>query len=185
MNIIGIDPSIGCTGVAVLEAGKVKRCARIKPKKQTQLKGDITKIPTWKQIDQIIEALDLLHSETKDPIYSIEITSGKTARRVKNQNISGLGVYGMVVGQIVRWAIERVGPDRVLQFYENEWTGGGSKDARQEQCRLVHPFYAQHWYEQDKIKTHSGGSKKGGDVSDAIMIAEYAERHINIRSSIS
>ena len=179
MILIPIDPSISCTGVAVFELDKLIRCARIKPKQQVQKDGVITKFTSWQKIDQIIEALDLLLSEHPGASFSIEITSGKTAGRFGNKKISGLGTYGMVVGQVVRWAIERVGPDRVHQFYENDWTRQGKKDRRQEHCRYTFPFYAEHWYEQDKIKhDKSGRYTGGGDVSDAIMLGDYTLQQI-------
>lgn len=189
MILIPIDPSISCTGVAAMENGEPIRCAQIKPKTSFQKDKIKHTIPAHQRIEQIIEELAKFvysfdRSDGKPIAFAIEITSGKTAKRFGSQRISGLGTYGMVVGQIVRWCIEEFGNDCVFQFYENDWTRGSTKERRQEHCRYAFPYYAEHWYEKDKIKAHKSGSKKGGDVSDAIMLGDYAIQKLAIEGAI-
>lgn len=174
--IISIDPSITCTGVAVfspvfnlLEMNRITAPA-ISQKNKVQ-----TKIKAHERINRIIEQLDDVlerNTLTTTPMIVIEITSGKTSARHRGGG-AGLGTYGMVVGQVVRWAIDRVGEELVMQVYENDWTKGSSKDRRREHARLCYPLYGSEMHERDK----------GGDVSDALCLGEWAKSQMQIEGA--
>lgn len=173
--LISIDPSISGTGVAVLSPGcDLLEMHKITAPAISQKNKVQTKASSWQRINRIIEQLDEILDRVYKvhgslPYIAIEITSGHTSRRHQGSG-AGLATYGMVVGQVARWAIERVRSDRVIQVYENEWTRGSKKERRREHAKHLHSLYATHWYDRDK----------GGDISDAICLGEWAMNRINL-----
>lgn len=171
--LISIDPSISGTGVAVFSPGcELLEMCKITAPAISQKNNVQTKINSHQRIDRIIAQLDEVLERniiTTTPMIVIEITSGKTSSRHGGGG-AGLGTYGMVVGQVVRWAIDRVGPDLVEQVYENDWTRGSKKERRREHAKHMHPLYATHYY----------GKDKGGDISDALCLGEWAMNRINL-----
>jgi len=168
--LISIDPSITCTGIAVfnkscelIDGGLIKTKDRFT---HDRVRYSVKSID---RIDELIAALGDWLTEYQDAQFSIEVTSGKTSSRHGGGG-AGLGTYGMVVGHVARWAICKVGNDRVHQVYENDWTRGSKKDRRKTHAELTYPLYAQRWAAEDK----------GGDLADAIGVGDYTMNQINL-----
>lgn len=167
--LISIDPSIRCTGVALFDTScELVNGALIKPRTDYTRNKIKHTIPSIDRIDEIIRELDKWLSQHPDAQFAIEVTSGKTSGRHGGKG-AGLGTYGMVVGQVARWAICNVGQDRVHQIYENDWTKGKKKIYRKPQAELSYPIYKEHWSAKD------GGS----DLADAILLGDYTMNLIN------
>lgn len=163
-TLISLDPSITCTGYAVFMVNGLVECGRITTKAAYQRNKVKHKIPAHERIDEVIRDLgELFDRFPASAEIVIEITSGKTSSRHGGGG-AGLATYGMAVGQIVRYAIERFGGERVHQVYENDWTRGkGGKDKRIAHCRYTYPMYAKRYAEVDA----------GGDIADAILLGEW------------
>lgn len=173
-TLISLDPSITCTGYAVFGLNGLQECGRIKTTTDFQRNKVKHKVPAHERIEELIgdlgEVFDRFPASAE---VVIEITSGKTSSRHGGGG-AGLATYGMAVGQIVRYAIERFGENRVHQVYENDWTRGkGGKDKRVAHCRYSYPMYAKRFADIDS----------GGDIADAILLGEWWLNNQRIREA--
>lgn len=173
-TLIALDPSITCTGYAVFMLNGLVECGRITTRAEYQRNKVRHKVPAHERIDELIRDLggvfDRLPASSE---VVIEITSGKTSGRHGGGG-AGLATYGMAVGHIVRYAIERFGEDRVHQVYENDWTRGkGGKDKRIAHCRYCYPMYAERFADMDT----------GGDIADAILLGDWWINNQRIRET--
>lgn len=156
MRLIAIDPSSRCTGYATFADGpEVVDAGRLKPA------GDLSPLD---RIDQIVSDVESLIDEEAPTRIVIEITAGKSARRLGGR-VQGLGVYGMAVGAIRQACRAAIGPENVFSVPENVWTAGVPKGKRLRRLRVRFPRYKP---EQDP----------GGDVGDAIGLGLWwLDRH--------
>ena len=151
MKLLAIDPSSRVTGYAVMRAADCLVEAGV-------LKQD-AKLPVLARIDEMVAAVEALIDEHVVTHVVIEVTSGKTAGRLR-KNVQGLAVYGMAIGEIRRTVITMIGAQNVTAIPENEWTKGVPK---RERMRLVAMAFSQYKPADDP----------GGDIADAIWLAMY------------
>lgn len=164
-RILGFDPSLTCTGAALMEDGKLLEWWRIRPKG----KGDA--------VERAMEIADRLVAIIDDygPQYGDGSRAGNTRYVVietpafkQHGKISGraqgLASYGLAVGIIygkIATIFDQHPFTKVSHVGADVWTKGcGSKDERKERAALAFPFY-------------NRKKDSGGDVADAIWIAEW------------
>lgn len=167
--VVAFDPSITCTGYAAMR-GYLNEDREPELIEFGTIKPDDKKASSIVRIEQIVADARMVAKRYPDAIFAIEITSGKTSKRHGGGG-DGLGTYGMLVGHLARELLNT--QPRVRQVYENEWTAGFSKGDRKRTAAIAYPAYRE--IEQ---------SDTGGDISDAIMLAEWTIRHTNYQPNL-
>lgn len=153
MYILALDPSSTALGWAVLDSpiefefGQVRMSRRKTP------------------LGRVMECGGAVMSILEErggaaAIVVIEITTGKTARRL-GKNVQGLAIYGMAVGAAL-WATRGC---HAYGVTENEWTGGRPKRERLQLLRLVSTDYGL-------------CDDPGGNAGDALGLGLWAWEYI-------
>ena len=153
-TVLAIDPSITCTGYAVLtdSGDRLVAGGLIKPKRTDE---------RMDKIRYICECVDRLVLDYTPDVAIIELTSGKVNRGRHTGGGAGLAVYGMCVGAVWK-LLSNYDTHQTFGVYENDWTKGkGGKVKRKIICSLVYP----NQYDPDK--------DSGGDLADAILIGRW------------
>jgi len=160
-KLLVLDPSSTCTGYAILnDYGRIIEAGRIKPTGKKSAIG---------RIDEIVQTVVVLLNEHSPDQVLVEITAGKSARRLGGK-VQGLGVYGMAVGAIRQACRTVVGGENVMSVEENVWTNSVPKRKRLQMLRMTVPEYR---------------AKKdpGGDVGDAVGLGLWWLRRNEITRS--
>lgn len=153
--IISLDPSSTIVGFAAMGMdASLSKAGVITP--------DRRGAPSYERIRSLRRDLVTVFEQFRPDTILIEWTKGKVGRRHGGYG-AGLAVYGCGVGAIAteadHWARDNP-PCDVVPIFENDWTRGVPKSARQLAVAEMYPAYSTH---QDP----------GGDIADAIGMAVW------------
>lgn len=166
LTILAIDPSSTCTGYAVLRGPSLVEAGVLRPR---------VRLAANDRVRAMAADFATLLADHRPDVVVVEDTSGKVARRHGAGGGAGLAVYGKAVGYLARvadvWAELLPSQRSVELVLENEWTAGERKEARVRRVALEYPGY-------DPAKD------PGGDVGDAIALAAYWQRIMNMRRCV-
>lgn len=163
MTIVGIDPSLTCTGIVAIDGDDLLSAERI----VSRIKG-----PPVLRVDDIVwDVIDFLSDHNPDAI-GIETPSGRPGAGIARGAGARLALWGMGVGSIrqacLNWCVGKArlgGKCVVYSPTERDWTGRRTKAKRAIEARMLFPSL-------------SGIRDPGGDVTDAAMIAVWTRaRH--------
>ena len=158
-RILAIDPSLTCTGWAVVAGERLIECGRILLGRGSTARRAHT---LYRRLAQICLGFSPPH------YVVIEVPSGKVARRMGGIG-AGLTTYGMAVGAtIVAVCASCKGGAYSVICMDESWTRGIPKFRRQTQIAALYPGYA------------GGPLDPGGDMSDAIGLALYARDRLKM-----
>lgn len=160
-RIFGVDPSLTCTGVALMEDGELLEWWRIRPKG----KGDA--------VERAMEIADRLvmlvyehgpkHGTGNERHVVIETPAFRQHGKISGR-AQGLASYGLAVGivcGVLATIFAQPSLTKICYVGADVWTRGcGSKDDRKARAELAFPSY-------------NRKKDSGGDVADAISIAEW------------
>ncbi len=161
MNVLAIDPSTtrigwasGTSRTELVDYGAIEPA---RPTADWELRLESMRAGVYEVLARI------------DPhCIVIETPSGKTHRRIGHA--SGLPIYGAAVGAVLeicwRYRVRRIAV-RIIYARENVWTRGISKAIRQ---RCVASEFSQ----------YDPAADRGGDISDAIALMQWAFDQTNI-----
>lgn len=150
MSYLGIDPSLTCTGWAVMgsedgidQAGLLKPPAKLSALERS----------CW-LADELFSLLREL-----DPHGAVIEMPGRSVGARHRGGGSGLTSYGVAAGMIYQTLRSLFIAGRVIAVEPNTWTGGVPKRARQQRLAMVYPEYARQI-----------NKDKGGDIADAVGV---------------
>jgi hypothetical protein len=166
--IVGIDPSLGCTGWAVLEhdgslLGRMVEGGTIKPSDGTlaERAGQIAD-----EVAQLLQPLDLARVVLEFPAKTKRPPSWTAGER----SILTLPNYGLCVGavfQAIRWTCQ----DLLVTVAADEWTGGDIPSSDGDEHKTKRVEYVTQLY---NLKPGSLGAKTyAGNVADAVLLARW------------
>lgn len=167
--VVAFDPSITCTGFAAMR-GYLNSDREPELLEFGKIKPDSKGGRSITRINEIVDQVLAVAERYPHATFGIEVTSGKTSKRHKGGG-AGLGTYGMLVGHVSRALIDS--QNHVRQIYENDWTAGFSKGDRKRTAAIAYPTYRE-FEQQDS----------GGDISDAIMLAEHIIRNTKFHPNL-
>lgn len=160
MVIVGIDPSLTCTGYAALVGRDIVGAGRIRPAGQ---RGGCALGPddrAWDIAQQAGQACRDLAAQAGEAVcVVVEIPAGQSPARGRR----GQAIYGYAVGVLVGYLRARssdLGLARVDTVPADVWTRGLPKRARAETVQAAHPEID--W-----------AADRGHDVADAVGLVEW------------
>jgi len=151
MQVIGIDPSSTCTGVAVVDGP---------PGAPVFVAGDLLRpsasLGYVERVTEMVSDVLALVAEFPPVMVVVEMPDGKRHGRMGKANMASLAIYGAAAGAIFGALLAKGVPVRAV--FVNESSRGMPKRERQRIVAATFPNYR-----DDK--------DKGMDVSDAAFIA--------------
>lgn len=131
-TVIGIDPSITCTGVVVvrIEEGQVRPIAaeNIRPARSCTT--------TTERIDSVMRDLDGLVADHLPEVAVVEMTSNHVFTRHKGAG-AGLAGYGRMVGRVEEYMLREC--CKVVRPGVDELWRGRTKASRHAGLRVAYP----------------------------------------------
>lgn len=160
MKILALDPSLTCTGYAVLDGSRVIDGGRIRPTSPAST-------PAAERAREIArEALDVVRSHAPVDVAVVETPAPQAP---DDRNRRGQADYGLCVGVIIG-RLDAIAGLEVVTARADAWTGGVSKAKRAAAIAAVHPEY--------------NPDRDGGmDVADAIGLADWWLDHARINAA--
>lgn len=175
IRVIAFDPSIRCTGYAVLEEtgspthptfGRFVEAGTIKPK-GTGVAERL--LDLGNSVSQLLE-----ESQPQAQVVVVEMPADQAIpegkRRFKGSALS-IPVYGAAVGVVLLAARYGAPSAELMDPSSTDWTGGDVPSSRDDEHKVARVRYAETLW---RLKAGALGSKTdAGNVADALFLARW------------
>lgn len=183
--LIGIDPSLGCTGFAALTwdgtAGdrgeKISRCGTLEPSNP-----DAGVVERALDIAGAVEGMvlgaigDVFGPDPTKLIIAVEAPQDRMFGPKAARSNASLPGYGVAVGAVAAMVARELSAATIYYPTPMEW--GGKFPTRGDKHKEGRVRLVEAWY---KLKAGSLGPKsRAGNVADAILLARYARTKYEI-----
>lgn len=188
MILVAFDPSLSCTGWAVVKSmpreagtasdawqnGMLVAAGTITPEGETQdYPARLSSL--WSEARALLD-------EHEPGVVVVELPSKHVPTQGRGKQRTGQPIYGSAVGAVVGAAAcpfnartgLRITPPRMLAFPPDVWTRSlppGPRMTRDDPHKTRRVMYAASLY--GRRVEDFGGKTRGGDVADAILIGRY------------
>jgi len=192
--LMAFDPSMSCTGVAVIRDGERANAPKFDNYRESgTLIQAMTITPDGDTKDYAARLTSLfmqcraLLDEFTPSVVVVELPSTHAPSQARGMQRVGQPIYGAAVGAVISAAAcpanlqtcERITPPRVLAYPPDVWTRSLPPLARRtredkyktERVKLAAAIYL-------RSPEEFGAKSNAGDVADAVLLAEYGLREV-------
>lgn len=189
--IMGVDPSLTCTGVAVVQGDEAIVLDKLKPDLKDEADNPIE---AWDRAEQLAELILETWKEHVQPrvnrprtmggedtycVLEMPIATTEHKGNRHRERATGLADYGLCVGVVWNWLSYRlldVGSEgKLIPVRANVWTGKRSKASNQNAMRALYPVY------NDVVRNNRD---PGGDVGDALGLVEWWKGELSRKAEV-
>jgi len=192
MILMAFDPSMSCTGVAVIRDGERVNAPKFDNYRESgTLIQAMTIIPEGENNDYPTRITSLfmqaraLLDEFEPSVVVVELPSRHAPSQARGMQRVGQPIYGSAVGAVIAAAAcpvnldtaRKITPPRLLAYPPDVWTRSlppGARNTREDKykegrVRLAASIYL-------RRPEEFGAKSKAGDVADAVLLADYGLR---------